>query len=353
MNESLNRFGMGARFVPASELSEVDLGPLKQFVGEWETVGGLTFTDRTGATKPVAAGWNVISVPGGSGFVFEVIPYKENLKFSAVAVQAGNRGPVINGNQFDQEIFGLFYEQQIISVCNTDFCNQRGFGADKVIHAETGLFLFISNFNGGFNIARLGTVPHGNALLALGQSFQSANPGTEFFPEITATATTISGGSVAGLGYNDPIIGNRQFEEFNQIDPNDFLKTSLQQLVGSGSVTSMTTLKMATNNPDATGGILNIPFIQTNVTASTMDAIFWLESIEGGSEQELLQYSQTVNLVFPPVGRVDPIVWPHISVSTLKRMPSGLTSGTPVKGQSEQKTEGTGGLDATPGVPQL
>ena len=93
MNEQLNRFGMGARFVPAALLSEVDLGPLKQLVGEWESVPLTTNTD--GVVQSLAAGWNVISVPGGDNFVFEVIPYKENLKFSAVAVQAGNRGPVL------------------------------------------------------------------------------------------------------------------------------------------------------------------------------------------------------------------------------------------------------------------
>jgi hypothetical protein len=320
MTEQLNRFGMGARFVPAEVLTEIDLGPLKQLVGEWESVV-LTTTDPNGVTQVTPSGWNVISVPGGSNFVFEVIPYKENLKFSAVAVQAGNRGPVLNGNQFDQEIFGLFYEQQIISVCDTDFCNQRGFGKDTVIHAETGLFLYISNYNGGFNIARLGTVPHGNALLALGSSSEHTDPGTDFFSELSAVGINLDGTAPSQLGYNDQIIGKKQFEEFPQVDPNIFLKTTLETIVGSGSITNMTTLDMSTQNPDATGGILNIPFIQTNVTATSMDATFWLENISGGSETELLQYSQTINLVFPAVGTVTPIIWPHITISTLKRMP--------------------------------
>ena len=319
MNEQLNRFGMGARFVPAEALTEIDLGPLKQLVGEWESVT-LNTTTPEGVALRTPSGWNVISVPGGSGFVFEVIPYRENLKFSAVAVQAGNRGPVINGNQFDQEIFGLFYEQQIVSVCSTEFCNSRGFGAGTVIHAETGLFLYISNHNGGFNIARLGTVPHGNALLALGASSEQTKPGTSFFKALSAEGVNLNGTAPAMFGYNDQIIGERQFPVFDQVNPNDFLKTSLDLIVGSGSVTSMTTLDLSTSNPNATGGILNIPFIQSNVTATTMDATFWLENIAGGSETELLQYSQTINLVFPPAGSVTPIVWPHITISTLRRM---------------------------------
>ncbi|WP_298738375.1 heme-binding protein [uncultured Chitinophaga sp.] len=325
MTSPLNRFGMGARFVSADLLSEVDLGPLKQLVGEWESVP-LTTTSPDGVVQPLAAGWNVISVPGNGNFVFEVIPYKENLKFSAVAVQAGNRGPVLGDTQFDQEIFGLFYEQQIVSVCNTDFCNSRGFSNGTVIHAETGLFLYITNYNGGFTIARLGTVPHGNALLALGASSETSNPGTKFFPVISSKAVNLDGSDLALLGYNDKIIGAPQFKDFNQVDPNAFLQSTLETIAGTGSITTMTTLEMSTNNPDATGGILNIPFIQSNVTATTLNATFWLENISGGSETELLQYSQTINLVFPPVGTVTPIVWPHITISTLKRTPAAVTA---------------------------
>ncbi len=338
MTDQLNRFGMGARFVPADALTEADLGPLKQLIGEWENVP-LTTTDPNGVAQTLASGWNVISVPGGDNFVFEVIPYKENLKFSAVAVQAGNRGPVLNGKPFDQEIFGLFYEQQIISMCDTDFCNSRGFSAGTVIHAETGLFLYITNYNGGFNIARLGTVPHGNALLALGASSEETNPGTKFFPQLSSKGVNIDGSAVAMLGYNDQIIGKRQFKDFQQVDPNIFLQSTLETIVGTGSITSMTTLDMSTQNPDATGGILNIPFIQTNVTATTMDATFWIENITGGSETELLQYSQTINLVFAPVGTVTPIIWPHITINTLKRMP--------------QLKAAAGTVGASQGVPQL
>jgi len=332
---------MGARFIPASQLNEIDLGPLKQLVGEWESVV-LPPDTTSGIAGNTPAGWNVISVPGGkAGFTFEVIPYKENLKFSAVAVEAGNRGPVLNGTQFEQQITGLFYEQQIISVCDSPFCGERGFANGTVIHAETGLFLYLTNYASGLDIARLGTVPHGNALLALGNSKDSTNPGTTFFPEISALAFNLDGSAPNGLGYNENITLHKQFPNFNQQNPNEFLQTTLAQIVGSGSVTQMTTIDMTTKNPDATGGILNIPFIQSNVTATTMDATFWIEQITGGSESELLQYSQTINLVFPTTNSVVPIVWPHITISTLKRMPA-------VTPQAHSLKSGN-----TPGVPQL
>jgi hypothetical protein len=320
MNEQLSHFGVGARFVSADALTDEHLGPLKALVGEWGSVT-LQTIDSRGAAQITPSGWNVISVPGGSGFVFEVIPYVESLKFSTVAVQAGNRGPVFNGKDADQQVYGLFYEQQIKSVCDTDFCNSRGFGKDNIIHAETGMFLYVKEFSGGYTIARLSTIPHGNAVLALGTSDESTKPGTSFFDEISAAGTNLDGSAISILGYNDQIIGERQFPLFSQATPNAFLKSTLDTIVGMGVLESMTTLKMSTNAPNAEGGILNIPFIQKNVTAASMDATFWLENITGGSETELLQYSQTINLVFPPVGTATPVKWPHVTISTLKRIP--------------------------------
>lgn len=320
MDKQFNQFGMGARFVSADLLTEDHLGPLKALVGEWQSVT-LQGTDAGGGAQVTPSGWNVISVPGADGFVFEVIPYVESLKFSSVAVNAGNRGPVFGGQEADQQVFGLFYEQQIKSVCDTDSCNRRGFAKDTVIHAETGMFLYMKDFSGGYQIARLSTIPHGNAVLALGSFDTKATPGTGFFDAISAASTNLDDSAIDALGYNDAIIGERQFAAFPQATPNAFLKSTLDGIVGKGTLDSMTTLTMSTDTPNAAGGILNTPFIQKNATAASMDATFWLQHISGGSETQLLQYSQTINLVFPPAGTANPIKWPHITVSTLKRAP--------------------------------
>lgn len=334
MNEQFGQFGVGARFVSAEQLTEDNLGPLKGLVGEWESVTPQMSDGPASGQAPVS-GWNVISVPGEGGFVFEVIPYSETLKFSLVAVQAGNRGPVFNGTESSQDIFGLFYEQQIKSVCDTDFCHKRGFGKGNIIHAETGMFLYIKDFSGGYTIARLSTIPHGNALLALGKSKVSATPGTDFFPDISAAATNLDDSPMPQFGYNDAIIGERQFSIFPQARPNAFLKSTLDAIVGKGVLESMTTLSMSTTTPNASGGILNIPFIQKNVTAASLDATFWLETISGGSESELLQYSQTINLAFPIAGTAEPVKWPHITINTLKRAPMRTMPSTAVESAPE------------------
>lgn len=317
LESKLRGLTLGAQVLPLSKVSSSDLGALAPLIGVWENVEV--------PENIVSAGWNTISVPGqDKGFVFEVIPYTETLTFNPVVVQAGNRGPVVHGQQVEQLIFGLLYEQQIVSACPTDFCKERGFPAGSTIHVETGLFLNLGNPNGGYTIARLSTIPHGNSVLALGSAREIENPGTGFFSPASSISTMLNGDRVNQLGYSDQIIGNPQFAAFNQINPNAFLQSTLEGLTGStGGVTNMTVIEMSTNTPNANGGILNIPFIQTNVNATKMDATFWIEDItdSSGNADQILQYSQTINLVFPATGTAQPINWPHVTVNTMRKRP--------------------------------
>jgi hypothetical protein len=301
----------GARILTAEEAAGVDLGALAQLQGTWKSAPVNP--------KLIANGWNVISVPGVTGgFVYEVIPYTETLTFTPVVV-ADNRGPVARGSQVVQHITGLIYEQSIISACPGGAqCVKRGFPAGSQIHAETGFFLNVSNPNGGYDIARLGNVPHGNSLLALGHSAVKKNSGGNFIPVASPLPSNLDGSKVneLGFGYMEPITDNQHFPGiFNQGDPNSFLKSTL----AGQTITSLTTLQMSTNNKDATGGILSLPFIQTNITTTSMAATFWIETLKGNPALQL-QYTQTINLVFPPTGTAVPVVWPHITVNTLTKV---------------------------------
>jgi hypothetical protein len=84
----------------------------------------------------------------------------------------------------------------------------------------------------------------------------------------------------------------------------------------------MTTLDFSTKNTD--GGVLNIPFIQKNIKTTDMEATFWIEElpnpVAGQSNILQLQYTQTINLVFPPTGAKQMVVWPHVTVNTLRKM---------------------------------
>jgi hypothetical protein len=307
MENKLTAFGTGIKTLTLEQAANVDLGPLAGLVGEWVSPKDKPF------------GWNVIAVPGPretQGFTLEVIPYTETLTFTPVVV-AGNRGPVINGVQQDQNIVGLMYNQTIHSLCETDLCKKMGFESGQEIHAETGLFLYMSNLSPQFSIARLSTIPHGNSVLALGNAIHSSPVSSnDFFGTAPIAPRAVPGTPPLGNGY-----GEFQYQQhpqfpgvFNQSDPNTFLRETL----GNAQVADMTTLHLSTDNKD--GGILNIPFIRNHVDATRLDATFWIQTIEtsNGSFQQL-QYSQTIDLVFPATGFPQPIIWPHVTINTLRR----------------------------------
>jgi len=325
MNHLSQIFGAGSKIITDRNLIQrINLGPLTDLEGTWSTSAGSL------------AGWNVITVPANNadGFIFEVMPYSETLTFTP-AVVALNRGLEFGISEDLQNITGLVYEQVITSSCDTPLCNQRGLGKGSIIHTETGMFIYDPNGNNGnipnssgmaplgFNIMRLSTIPHGNALLALGNSTLGSDLN---FPSASPNPLNMDGTpSIINLSQ----FGTQQFpNEFDQTNPNSFLNkangftfTSSSSLNREGKVT---TLQFGTNFENA--GIFNIPFLQKNVKASVLNATFKITSLlpkfamEGSQiEGYQLQYSQTINMVFPIKGHSAPLVFPHITINTLSK----------------------------------
>ncbi|MFC3812644.1 heme-binding protein [Lacihabitans lacunae] len=303
MNNDNLPFGVGIRILTEIEASTADLGALKNLQGAWSSSSGM--------------GWNVISVPGTKEqeFVYEVIPYTEKLTFTPV-VAASNRGPFIEGQEETQNLVGLLYEQEIFSECDTDFCKQRGFPSGAMIHAERGIFLNVANFNSGFDVVRLSTIPHGNSVLAPGTSNNTIPATNDFFGEASTEPSAVTGS--LPFGYGEGQFNTLQFANFPQTNPNLFL----QKTLGDQKLSAMTTLDFSTKNTD--GGVLNIPFIQKNIKTTDMEATFWIEElpnpVAGQANIFQLQYTQTINLVFPPTGAKQMVVWPHVTVNTLRKM---------------------------------
>jgi hypothetical protein len=303
MEQTTASLPVGARILTKAEAANVDLGPLTQLQGTWKSAKGM--------------GWNVIAVPGppSQEFILEVIPYIETLTFTPV-VAASNRGPFVNGTEEVQQLVGLMYEQVIVSTCNTPFCNTRGFGNGQQIHAERGIILNIQNLNSNFDIVRLSTIPHGNSVLAPGNASTALPPNNNFFGSASTMPKAVTGN--LPFGYGEGQYDTPQFPVFPQTNPNLFL----QKTLGSQQLTSLTTLSFSTKNND--GGILNIPFIQQNITATDMESTFWIETIKnpkaGQPDILQLQYTQTINLVFPPTGVKLPVIWPHVTVNTLLKV---------------------------------
>jgi hypothetical protein len=304
---------MGVKVLSHQESIDLKLGPLDELRGHWVA----------------KEGWNVIAVPGPKntqGFTLEVIPFRETISFTPVVV-AGNRGPFVDGVQQEQHLTGLMYEQIVTSTCPTELCHKMGFGNGTEIHAERGILLNVTDFNtapagidgatAALNIARLATVPHGNSILALGHSIDGVPPNNDFFGSALIKPRPVNPAERLPLGYEETQYNHRQFPNFNQTDPNIFLREKL----GDGKLISMTTLVMSTKN--GTGGILNIPFIDQHIKTTDMQATFWIERIKNSVPNESdilqLQYTQTINLVFPATGSSQMIIWPHVTVSTLRK----------------------------------
>jgi hypothetical protein len=317
------KLGKGIKLLSPEQAqrANIDLGPLANLVGEWFSVSSLS--------PQVPSGWNVISVPGppvlGEGVILDVIPYTEKLTFTPVVV-AGNRGVFGKSGEGEQvqQINGLLYEQIIHSSCppNTPghehVCNKMGFPKGTEIHAERGLFLYLTNYSSGYEIARLSVIPHGNSLLALGKIGLTEPPFKDFIPPNSIMPSEIFGADQ---------FKKQQFPElgFDQLNPNSFLTKTL----GDEQVNGLTILEFDTaykvDNMQY-GGILNIPFIQQNVNAVGLSATFWIESIEnpiaGQPDILQLQYSQNITLEFAPTGNPGPksVKWPHVTINTLRKL---------------------------------
>ena len=310
------------------------LGPLFDFLGTW--------------TNDPNQGWNLIAVPGpvvkdapmtsfnnNHGFYLETIPYIETITFTPIAVTL-NRGPFVTSDTDEeiQQIGAVLYEQTIVSAGVDEsnpnyqqisaFFAERGFSKGTPIHAERGMLLNILNFQSSLPIARMGTIPHGNAILCLGTVTAEASPvitadGVSALP--TAAGTKAMPLDYQVNTYSSPdhsLSGYPFYPFFTPATPNQTLIDANQ------GVKFISTNHIALSSENS-GGILNIPFVnqaigQPGIISNKMTVDYWVSKIQAadGSTQTRLQYVQNINIVFPPTGFSDiPINWPHIGLNTL------------------------------------
>ncbi len=266
-------------------------------------------------------GWNIIAVPspgstpGDEGdFQLFIAPYLETLTFTNAGAPARNRGGSV-----DQFIPGLEYQQRI-----TD--KDTG----ELLHIETGMFLNLSEIIDNdnkkqpipdFNIARSGTIPHGDSIMILGAP-PFVEDGAPNIPDISSLPPDL--GDNPPLGYTDPYL--EPHPGLDVANPNATLRQDLEKQAGEGfEITKTITMVLDSNN---NGGISNIPFIVKHANATRMQAVFWLEKVrnkKSGQEFNQLQYTQIIDLEFHRKfmkNQSDPkakglITWPHITINTM------------------------------------
>jgi hypothetical protein len=329
-NVNLEKLRATGRNLQIALAGDPDLGPLKELPGLW-----------TNDNLP-GRGWNMIALPFATrpdsplDYRLLVNQYNENLLFKLVDKTVPNRGvkrdPSGTSTQQDQFVVTLDYEQKITQMAAADF-PESGLagGPDRDIHHEPGLWLFSTNLTSeglinrdnpeGLDIARLGTVPHGDSILALGKARQFDGPPT--IPVLNGLPVGVnqdlSSGYLAPYAHFEANL----FEGlFNPVSPADLLNAANQ------GVNIRRTTELAVDTAIESGGILNIPFIVKEANATKMKSFFWIQELEEvdqfGMPKFRLQYLQTVFLDFfaRRDGMPGLIGWPHVSINTMERVPT-------------------------------
>jgi hypothetical protein len=270
--------------------AEIDFGNLTGLAGTW-----------TGAN-----GFNMIAVPNQKGeFSLLVASYAETLVVNKVPATTPNRGYNVIEN-----IPTLQYSTTISETPH-----------GSLMHVECGFWeLSDPTLNGGFDIFRIASIPHGNAVEMMGNSSV-----IEGAPTIDPTLNGVPTGDLPSLpGYKDPYGPPFIYSNFSPETPNQTLIDYLTNQQKEGlTVTQTVILQVSTQN---LGGMSNIASLQPNASQKNViptqcDATFWLETLQDakGNTFQQLQYSQRILLDFPVQSDApgQTIIWPHINVNTL------------------------------------
>ncbi len=308
--------------------NEPGLGHLGLLPGVWGNADAYVDHGWNMIALPLKVPGTQITPPQSSAFRLLLNQYNETLTFSVIDTGVPNRGP---GQTLlfdtDQHLAALQYIQDITQNSATDFPTTPSTPdtpkAVAGIHREPGLFLNMwSQTDGGPQIARLATIPHGNAVTALGDAVCYDGPPN--FAHIGDFLSPATGPGISADIDNDvfhapyKIFRDAPFHGlFNPIDP-------LARLKGDTPANVKRTTQITVDTTLASGGITSIPFIAKRANATAMRAVFFIEELDalpvGGVPQIVLQYAQKVVLDFA-VSPGDPntlIKWPHISLNTMK-----------------------------------
>jgi hypothetical protein len=327
-------FKYAARKVERAVPGDPDLGPLALLPGIWANIRDPE--DPNSGPFP-GRGWNMIALPfatpPGDGFNYRLLmnQYNERLVITTKDTGVPNRGiqpnpPTGPTVETDQELVALDYEQAVAHIETEDFPpSQLKQPLNATIHHEPGLFLFMKNqTDGPIDIARLGTVPHGDALLALGDSEPPA-AGAPVIPNTSGLPIGAPPGDVATSPYLAPyqhFITNPFRGLFRPDQTSALLSASVGAL---GPVRQTTTLHFSSTV--ATGGIHNIPFVVNQANATEIESTFWILELEelgaDGNPRLIMLYHQLVMLDFfeRRDGTPGLIKWPHVSINTMERLP--------------------------------
>ena len=288
--------GTGAyRAVPSQRATAVNLGALQDLPGFWE-----------------GTGFSLIARPdfsGGSpdGIFLQLNLLRETIEFTTIGSPVLNRGSA----QGDIALYGVSYLHRVTDAVS-----------GEALHIEPGMWLTVPATTvplAEASIVRMATIPHGNAVCAVGSAVHVEVHGLPTIPPVNTVPFPI-GSTAPAPGTPNPYptydLSTPTRARTAPLpagitqavidDPNVLLR---EALVGR-TLTRDTRLITST---DPAGGVSNIPFITSNADTGSLASVFAIETVLGpeGREYLQLQYSQTALLDFRGVR------FPHVTVGTL------------------------------------
>ncbi len=289
------------RAVPSLKATAERLGALKELPGVWEGTGfSLIARPHFGGEDP-------------NGLFLQLNWLQESLEIRTIGSPVFNRG----SGQGDIAIYGVTYMHRV-----TDGVT------GGALHIEPGMWLNIpatTDPKAEASIARLGTIPHGNAFCTVGFVQHAVYdripeiPPANVIPYDIGAQPPAAGAANPFSQYDlsqpsafrsDPLPPGLTQAMVN--DPNQVLRDTLARQVNDEGKTLNWITRLITNTQSA-AGIGNIPFITANANTVSLESVFAIESVSEPSGEEFLQlqYSQTALLNYR--GKT----YPHITVGTL------------------------------------
>jgi hypothetical protein len=284
-----------------------------------------SLTDKLGALKDLPGFWagtglSLIARPhfgleAKNGLFLQLNLLRESIEFTTIGSPVFNRG----SEQGDIAIYGVTYLHRVTDAVT-----------GEALHIEPGMWLNIPATTAptaSASIARLGTIPHGNAFCTVGFIQHAEFNRIPEIPPANVIPFPIGGkppapGSANSLEeYNLKIPTAMRSHPLPQgitqdvvNDPNQMLRETLaRQVHEEGKVLNWITRLITTTLDDHSIG--NIPFITANANTLKLESVFAIESVTDANGDEFLQlqYSQTALINFR--GRS----YPHITVGTLTK----------------------------------
>ncbi|WP_053714732.1 heme-binding protein [Saccharothrix sp. NRRL B-16348] len=289
-----------------------DLSRFQQLlVGTW-TNQNLPGTTKGDQTDPYS--YNVMPLPQQSpqngndfGYILKNFRYYETIVFKdtddvASPVTAPNRG-----GTYQQTPYVLFYDQQIRFA--------EGPGIDTIVHEENGAWLHLQTEKQQIGpyatspptyepgdpepqpptqtICKQISVPHGVSVLALGSC--SDHIFAPLIPNADPPLPTPTGLNTSP--YQDTLTAPDNYQNPHPVLTEQItlpLQAAIVDLVGADHpISNYIHCQVDTANG---GGVMNIPFEQRRAALTGYSADYWLMSLDGGTNYDILAYTQRIVL---------------------------------------------------------